>query len=73
MSQHRLDLHILLYFSIYIFPRNLYCTRRTSLHKFRAQKNVLIDFHYKVISKNHKCPIPLMLKGLFVRECVEGS
>ena len=39
MSQRRSDLHILLYFSIYIFPRNLYWTRRTDWHKFRGKKN----------------------------------
>ena len=35
MSQRSLDVHILLYFSIYIFPRNLYWTRRNGLkYKF---------------------------------------
>ena len=64
MSQCRSDLHILLYFSIYIFPWNLYWTRRTGLHKFRGKKKFLIDFHYKVTMsetfENRKCPIPLM-------------
>ena len=35
MSQHSSDVHILLYFSIYIFPRNLYWTGRNGLkYKF---------------------------------------
>ena len=36
MSQRRSDLHILLYFSIYIFPRYLYWNRRDALKIYFA-------------------------------------
>ena len=73
MSQCRSDLHILLNFSIYIFPRYLYWNRLDAW-KCKFFHWPPYYFQCQKLLKNRKCPNPLMfLQGVKTRILAEGS